>query len=262
MPPFPGMGYPLVPGYEAVGEVVESRSPAFKTGDRLFVPGASCFGQVRGLFGGAASHLVTSADRVVKIDRKVRAEGTLLALAATARHAIAGLGNQTPELIVGHGVLGRLLARLTLAAGCKPPTVWEINPDRAHGADGYQIMHPDEDDRHDYNCIFDATGDSGLLDSLVGRLAKGGEIVLAGFYAKPLTFAFPMAFMKEARFRVAAEWRKDDLIATRELVEAGALSLDGLITHQSPAMDATAAYTTAFTDASCLKMILSWESTP
>ena len=72
------MGYPLVPGYEAVGEVVESRSPAFKTGDRLFVPGASCFGQVRGLFGGAASHLVTSADRVVKIDRKVRAEGTLL----------------------------------------------------------------------------------------------------------------------------------------------------------------------------------------
>ena len=24
MPPFPGMGYPLVPGYEAVGEVVEA----------------------------------------------------------------------------------------------------------------------------------------------------------------------------------------------------------------------------------------------
>ncbi|MEO1365187.1 MAG: chlorophyll synthesis pathway protein BchC, partial [Pseudomonadota bacterium] len=24
MPPFPGMGYPLVPGYEAAGEVVEA----------------------------------------------------------------------------------------------------------------------------------------------------------------------------------------------------------------------------------------------
>jgi 3-hydroxyethyl bacteriochlorophyllide a dehydrogenase len=27
MPPFPGMGYPLVPGYEAAGEVVEARKP-------------------------------------------------------------------------------------------------------------------------------------------------------------------------------------------------------------------------------------------
>ena len=32
MPPFPGMGYPLVPGYEATGEVVEApQSSAFKT---------------------------------------------------------------------------------------------------------------------------------------------------------------------------------------------------------------------------------------
>ncbi len=253
------MGYPLVPGYEAVGEIVESRAPGFKAGDRVFVPGASCFGEVRGLFGGAASRLVTSADRVVRIDPDLQAEGTLLALAATARHAIAGLGNQTPELIVGHGVLGRLLARLTLAAGCPPPTVWEINPDRAAGAEGYPVIHPDADSRRDYNCIFDVTGDSGLLDTLVARLGKGGEIVLAGFYAKPLTFAFPMAFMKEARFRIAAEWRRDDLIATRELVEAGALNLGGLITHQSAAADATAAYGTAFTDSSCLKMILSWE---
>jgi bacteriochlorophyllide a dehydrogenase len=30
--------------------------------------------------------------------------------------------------------------------------------------------------------------------------------VLAGFYTEPLAFAFPPAFMKEARLRVAAEW--------------------------------------------------------
>ena len=38
MPHFPGMGYPLVPGYEAVGEVVESRSARFHVGDKVFVP--------------------------------------------------------------------------------------------------------------------------------------------------------------------------------------------------------------------------------
>jgi 3-hydroxyethyl bacteriochlorophyllide a dehydrogenase len=90
-------------------------------------------------------------------------------------------------------------------------------------------------------------------------LVKGGEITLAGFYTDPISFAFPPAFMKEARLRIAAEWTPDDLTATRTLVESGALSLDGLITHQAPATDAAAAYGTAFTDAGCLKMILDWE---
>ena len=60
-----------------------------------------------------------------------------------------------------------------------------------------------------------------LLDSLIGRIAPGGEIVLAGFYSEPLSFAFPPAFMREARIRVAAEWQQADLVATRALIESG-----------------------------------------
>jgi len=261
MPPFPGMGYPLVPGYEAVGEVVESRDQNHKPGDIVFVPGASCFEDAKGLFGGASSRLVSSADRILKVDPAMHASGALLALAATARHAIAGFNNQMPELIVGHGVLGRLLARLTIAAGAPAPTVWDINEDRQNGAMGYEVIHPDDDPRTDYACIYDVTGDASLLNSLIGRLSKGGEIVLAGFYSDPLSFTFPMAFMKEARFRVAAEWTPDDLLATRELIDAGALSMDGLITHKAASADAKQAYETAFTDANCLKMILEWGAT-
>ena len=65
--------------------------------------------------------------------------------------------------------------------------------------------------------------------------------------------------MKEARLRVAAEWTREDLSATRALVEAGALSLSGLITHTEPAANARKAYEQAFTDTSCLKMMLDWE---
>ena len=114
MPAFPGMGYPLVPGYEAMGEVVEAApGTGFRPGDTVFVPGASCYEGARGLFGAAAARLVTRADRVARIDPGLGAEGALLALAATARHAIAGLHHTPPDLIVGHGVLGRLLARLS-----------------------------------------------------------------------------------------------------------------------------------------------------
>ncbi|MDZ7904451.1 MAG: chlorophyll synthesis pathway protein BchC [Cypionkella sp.] len=264
MPPFPGMGYPLVPGYEAAGEVVEAGPDSgFRVGDHVFVPGANCFeateaGPVRGLFGGASRLLMTPAARVTRIDRGFGAQGALLALAATARHALAGFDRALPDLIVGHGVLGRLLARLTLAAGAPAPTVWDTNPARHSGAEGYQVMLPEADMRRDYNAIYDVSGAQDVLNSLIGRIKKGGEVVLAGFYTAPVSFAFPPAFMKEARFRIAAEWTSDDMVATRQLVESGALSLAGLITHTRPASAATTAYEAAFTDPDCLKMILDW----
>jgi len=261
MPPFPGMGYPLVPGYEAAGEVVEAGPlTGYKPGDRVFVPGANCYDGAFGLFGGAASRVVSDAARVTRIDKMLGAEGALLALAATARHAMAGMDKAVPDLIVGHGVLGRLLARLTIAAGAPAPTVWEIDPDRQSGATGYEVVSPDDDPRRDYRAIYDASGNGALLNELVGRIQKGCEIVLAGFYTEALSFAFPPAFMKEARFRVAAEWERDDLTATRALVECGALSLDDLITHQASSPDAPAAYAQAFEDPACLKMILNWEA--
>lgn len=261
MPSFPGSGYPLVPGYESFGEVVEA-GPAtgYRPGDMVFVPGANCFaGDVRGLFGGASRHLVTQASRVCRLDPGIGAQGALLALAATARHALAGFDSALPDLIIGHGTLGRLLARLTLAAGGPPPVVWETNPARRGGAIGYDVIDPDADSRRDYRAVYDASGAPDLLDSLVPRLSKGGEIVLCGFYTQPVSFAFAPAFMREMRLRIAAEWQPADLAATRALIESGALSLDGLITHHRPGAHAPAAYRTAFEDAACLKMILDWK---
>jgi 3-hydroxyethyl bacteriochlorophyllide a dehydrogenase len=261
MPPFPGMGYPLIPGYEAAGEVVEAGpGSGYRAGERVFVPGASCYGNIRGLFGGASRTLVTAGTRATRIDAGLGAEGALLALAATARHAIAGLDHRLPELIVGHGVLGRLLARLTIAAGGRPPVVWETQAGRVAGAEGYEVLHPDADPRRDYASIYDASGDGTLLNALIGRIARGGEIVLAGFYTQPISFAFAPAFMKEARLRIAAEWAPEDMVATRALIEAGALSMAGLVTHTRAAAEAPDAYRTAFADPLCLKMILDWSA--
>src|SRR5450756_1680789 len=49
MPTFPGMGYPLVPGYESVGRVTHAgRNARLQVGEHVFVPGARCYGEVRG----------------------------------------------------------------------------------------------------------------------------------------------------------------------------------------------------------------------
>lgn len=260
MPDFPGMGYPLVPGYETVGEIVEAGPESgFTVGRRVFVPGAACYGKVRGLFGGAASHLVVQAQRIVEISKSLGDKGILLALAATAFHARGDHPPQGRELIVGHGVLGRLLARLSVMSGGRP-TVWERDEQRAGGALGYDVLTPDMDPHRDYSVIFDVSGDSGILDDLIMRLAPSGEIVLAGFYERPLSFVFPPAFMREARLRVAAQWRPGDLAAVARLIEDGRLSLDNLITHRRFARQARDAYPIAFHDPACLKMVLDWRA--
>lgn len=270
MPPFPGMGYPLVPGYETVGRVVRTQGECghgqarIQTGDQVFVPGSYSFEGVHNLFGGAGSRLVVSHDRVVKLHNDMGSQMVLLALAATAYHSVTFGGSRAPatppDLIIGHGVMGRLLARLTVAAGAPAPVVWETQAARRVGAEGYSVISPEEDTRKDYRAIYDVSGDADILNKVIPRLAKGGEVVLAGFYKKDISFAFAPAFMREAQIRAAAEWKRPDLVAVTQLVQTGRLNLDGLITHTETPARASDAYAAAFGDPQCLKMVLDWRN--
>jgi len=263
MPAFPGMGYPLVPGYETVGRVARVHADSeWQVGDTVFVPGSQSFEGVHNLFGGAGSRLVVPQARAVRVPTARPQEACLLALAATAYHSVAlgGLRDPAtpPALIVGHGVMGRLLARLTVAAGLPAPTVWETSPARREGDFGYPVIHPDEDDRKDYAAVYDVSGDAAILDRVIPRLRPGGEVVLAGFYKDRMSFAFAPAFLREAQIRVAAEWKRADLLAVTELLHQGRLDLGGLITHTRTPGQAHDAYEVAFGDPHCLKMVLDW----
>jgi bacteriochlorophyllide a dehydrogenase len=258
MPGFPGMGYPLVPGYETVARVRSApKGAGLSEGDLVFVPGANCYGPVRGLFGGAAKTIAIAPAKLTKIDESLGENGTLLALAATAHHAVT-LG-RLPELVIGHGALGRLIARIVVALGGSP-TVWETQPERQSGSNGYPVIGPGADTRKDYAGVIDASGDTQVLDTCMTHLARRGEIVLAGFYAEPLHFVFPPAFMREATIRIAAQWEPKDLQASLDLIAGKKLSLDGLVTHRSPATDAASAFGTAFNHLGCLKMVLDWRN--
>ena len=113
----------------------------------------------------------------------------LLALAATAYHALAAHGAGCPDLIVGHGVLGRLLARLAASLrGAAAVGLGDAIRARATGADGYTVHRPRRPIRA--ATIARSTtsaATAGILDTLIARLAPGGEIVLAGFYSEPLS---------------------------------------------------------------------------
>ena len=215
---------------------------------------------MRCLFGSSARQLVVPGARAQVVTHDLGSRATLLALAATAYHALRGGRGLLPDLIVGHGALGRLLARLTILLDpSRVPTVWENNPTRTGGGRGYQVIDGAQDPRHDYAAICDVSGDLALIDPLISRLAPGGELCLAGFYsADSIGFRFTPAFMRGARLRIAAQWQPSDLAAVTALANSGALMLDEIITHHSVAEDAAAAYSTAFGDPSCVKMVLDW----
>lgn len=259
MPEFPGMGYPLVPGYETVGRVVEvCGASRFKKDELVFVPGSSGYRDVRGLFGGTASRIVVSADRIASFKGCAEVDATLMALAATAHHAVTLSSTALPDLVIGNGVLGRLAARMIVALGGEAPTIWEANPARRSGSEGFNVIAPDQSGEQRYHTVLDVSGDSSIIDQIAPVLKPGGEIVLAGFYSKNISFAFPPMFMKEARFRIAAEWQKTDLGKTVSLVADGKLGLGGLVTHTRAFGQAHDAYETAFGDPECLKMVLDW----
>lgn len=275
MPAFPGLGYPLVPGYEAVGTIREAGNDcSLQPGQRVFIPGASCYeGGVRGLFGASASTLVVPQTRVTPVSSLPAEQATLLALAATAMHiltysvrqsrpgenlAINDIVPHAPQLIIGHGVLGRLLARICIAIGAEAPQVWELDPQRHQGGAGYEVVVP-ETERSPCEHIVDVSGAGGEhFNRLIQRLSKGGRLTLGGFYKDPVQFDFAPAFMRETTLGIAAEWVPDDLAMTLALVQAGALNLDGLVSHQYSCEQAADAYVKAFNDPACLKMILNW----
>ena len=197
------------------------------------------------------------ASRLVHLRDDLQEQAVLLALAATAHHAMNS--QALPDLVVGHGTLGRLTARLTVALGGHP-LVWEINAARRQGAQGYRVVAPEESKGQRFRTIVDVSGHAASLNDWVAHLAPGGELVLAGFYTDPLAMNFVPAFLREARLRVAAQWQPEDMLAVRGLVEEGRLSLDGLVTHSRPATEAADAYTQAFDDLTCLKMVLDWRN--
>lgn len=278
MPAFPGLSYPLVPGYEAVGVVRQAGIDCkLKPGERIFIPGASCYaGDVKGLFGASASKLVVPEARATSIMGLADDQGTLLALAATAMHilthqyrqsnpceelSISNIAGLAPDLIVGHGVLGRLLARICIAVGAQAPLVWESNAQRHGGNCGYDVVMPSDDDNLSRWHIVDASGAvDDHFNQLISRLKKGGRLTLGGFYNAPVNFDFAPAFMREATLAIASEWLPVDLDLVMNLISSDVLSLDGLVSHHRSFEEASDAYPQAFRDPDCLKMILEWSA--
>ena len=209
MPPFPGMGYPLVPGYESVGRVVAA-GPGLgpqRGRARLRARRALLRRRARPVRRRAPRAWSSPATASSPVDDEPRRAGRA---AGAGRHRLprAGRRRAAPDLIVGHGVLGRLLARLTVADGGGRRRLGNATPAAPRGAErlpGHRTptTTPAATTRH----LRRQRRRRAARHADRAPRAAAARSCWPASTASRCRFAFPPAFMREARIRVAAEWQ-------------------------------------------------------
>ncbi len=269
--PHPMLRFPVVPGYETVGTVIEVGADAREwLGKRVYVGGNYGFVGVNPAFGGQSALIVAPASHLTDLGSLSDEQGVLLALAATALHGVEVAGCRLGEascmscqvLILGQGIVGQLAARFAKACGATVHVTDKAEVRlRLAVADAIVPADPPPPGPPGpgmYDVLIDATGKMDAIAPRLMSLKQGGRVVLLGYYER-IDLPYMPAFLRELTFAVSKEWAAGDLARARDAIASGLIDVSGLITHRSPADEAPRAFDLAFNDPACLKMVLVWE---
>lgn len=268
--PHPALSFPVVPGYETVGQIVKvgTKAPQELLGQWVYIGGSRCFKGVNPAWGGQSQYITTESDRVIPLNGISPDVGVVLALGATALHGI-NLAQVEPGqrvLVLGQGIVGQLVARLAKRAGADHVAVVDRVDVRLGMASADQVINVNQESLEEalngerINVLIEATGSMAALRSALPLLADRGRVVLLGYY-EHIDLPYAPIFMREAQILAAREWEfgpDGDLPHIRDIIANNEIDVSGLLTHRVPIDRIQAAYRLALEDPSCLKIVLEW----
>jgi bacteriochlorophyllide a dehydrogenase len=277
--PHPMLQFPVVPGYETVGEVIEAGEGAREwLGKRVYVGGNYGFIGVNPAFGGQSEYIVAPKTHLTDLQTLSDEQGVLLALAATALHGIDVAGLQVGKLegsnvinlptfqpsnalILGQGIVGQLAARIAQACGAQV-TVTDKEPARLRYSHADVILNMSSEDKlpetlKDIEVLIDATGKMEAIAPMLMRMKRGGRVVLLGYYDS-INLPYQPVFLRELMLVSSMQWAPGDVARARDLMAAEAIETNSLMTHRMQADDAAQAFEVAMNDVGCVKMVLEW----
>lgn len=282
--PHPMLQFPVVPGYETVGKVIEAGDNAKAwLGKRVYVGGNYGFVGVNPAFGGQSAYIVAPQSHLTDLQSLTDEQGVLLALAATALHGVDLAFGTTPDasrmthdatppppsiLILGQGIVGQLAARFAKARGAHVTVTDKVASRLKRSVADVKLRAEEgelkcEDDptfsmlNAQFSVVIDATGKMDAIAPRLMNVQKGGRVVLLGYYER-IDLPYMPAFLRELTFAVSKEWAPGDLARARDAIAQGEVEVRSLITHCLPAGDAPRAFDIAFNDPDCVKMALTW----
>ena len=262
-----------VPGHEFSGRItaVGDGVSGWSAGDRVCVlPFAQC-GECEVCLAGeeqVCPHAVARgvglgtgrpggyAERVVVDERMLFAlpeavddrAGTLVEPLAVAIRAadLAQLREEDPVLVLGAGPIGLLTALVLRHRGIRRTVVCSRSAARARRAAalGFDLVAPDEvaGGTPGPACVFDCAGSPSAAQLGVEVLRPRGRLLLVGLSLAPLQLAAPLIVIKELEIRGVLTYSRTQFQAAIDLLAAGAIPIEQLITEVVPLSEAEAAF--------------------
>ena len=176
--------------------------------------------------------------------------GTLVEPLAVAIRAVdqARVAVEDPVVVLGAGPIGMLTALVLRHRGVRQTVVCSRNPARAGMAatlgldtvtiDEVALTPPAESPA----CVFDCAGTPASAQLAVQLLRPLGRLLLVGLSLTPLDLAAPAIVIKELEIRGVIAYRRTQFQAAIDLLAAGVIPVEELITEIVPLADAEAAF--------------------
>lgn len=263
--------YPMLPGYIAVGEVLEIGDEVdhVEVGDRVI--GSNLFGDwaepycvawaghLEYVVYSKVSHARLSAKRAVKVPEAVPLEQAGIAmLGAIAYHGVdRKVQPQEGEtvFVIGQGAIGSMAAQLCKARGARV-IVSDICQNRldvaeAWGADA--TINAAEGDMWaelaklveagQPQAIIEVTGEPDLLEEVLHKAPAYCRIHAQGMYLEPISIFIPETlFGRQLTLSATCGESPEMVAAVLDLMASGEVDASGLLSDIMPADQATEAY--------------------
>lgn len=225
------------------GECYNCRNGRYNICARLRVIGCV------GYDGAMADYLVVPAHKVIPVpatwsgERAALVEPTAVGVHAVRQGALAAGWD---VVVLGAGIVGLVTAQAARALGAARVLVVDPVGERLERARALGLTETLDDAARlraavgerfgdkGADLIFDCVGIQPTLDAAVEAARKGTRIVMVGVPAGRLSVDMALVQDRELEVVGTLMYRKEDYHTAIDLIERGAVAVDGLVTHRFP----------------------------
>ncbi len=259
---FPPTPYPIVPGHEFAGEIVELGADVpgeWKVGDRVAVdPSLFCgyCGPCRAGHGNLCANWGATGDTVngafaeyVAVpsstcyrmpDSMTWEEGALVEPVSCAVHGVRRVGVEAGErfLVVGAGTMGLIMQQLLQRSGAQV-TVVDRNKDRLPRAESLGAVATAADVKdlngEKFDVAVDCTGAAPAIEAAFDSIRRGGRLLVFGVAPAEARVALsPFRIYNDEITIVGSMAVLHSFGTALDLVASGAIDTDSLLTDRLP----------------------------
>ena len=264
----PYTSYPVVQGHEVSAEVVEvgNKVTNCRVGDKVTIQPqvvcGKCYPCTHGMYndcetlkvmgfqttGMASEYFVVDAKKALVLPKDMSWDhGAMIEPLAVAVHAVrrySGDMHRKKAVVLGGGPIGNLVAQTAKALGAEVVLLSELSAYRLATAQkcGIATVNPNErnlldaiveacgKDRADV--IFECIGINPTMKQAIEYARKGSHIIVVGVFGDLATVDMAAVQDHELSLLGSAMYREEDYIKAIDLVAAGKIEFETLITHR------------------------------